>query len=450
MIEPILTGIDQYLPPVIKVGLDKGKYKSAYMPLIINYRPIMRYIGSTCQYAFVDVVTKGIIFRPRNAANISVTNPPRWNGLAETIQTIYDEYAAAPELKDFCTALSTTISTEGYQYDTPEDCGMVFCGLIPEIGAIHLKTKLFAAMEDIITSKKVASVNVRGITLPTTITQAGGNTVSTLDALEYWYNSYMACANLELGNFYWKSTHWNFMRNSSKDPLMTRMKLFDEFVPLMIKLDGIFNPFVDLKIMGMLAEKFDIFRKAYKTEGLCTFAGYYTSSMGNDQYVPTSCAYFTTRGQLSYMLQHNFAPQNPNRDVSDDQFNYLAVMTMIYTSAFQALNLPYRCMPFGQAAVYGVTVEDSVEVAEITHHPLHHLSRITVQSVPISGDQYPVWLYMLAVDPKSDLQYYATNLGRYSQVLRDAFNPAVLMNDVGGEDLGKSQNLTGFHSQAEI
>ena len=450
MINPLLTGIDQYLPAIIKVGAEKGKYKSAYMPLVINYRPIMRYVGSVCQYAFVDVVTKGIIFRPRNAANISVTNPPRWNGLAETIQTIYDEYAAAPELKDFCTALSTDIPMDNYQYDTEDECGMIFCGLISEIGAIHLKTRLFAAMENIVTSKKTTTVNVLGITLPTTITQAGGNTVSTLQALEYWYNSYMACANLELGNFYWKSTHWNFMRNSSKDPLMTRMKLLDEFVPIMIKLDGVYNPFVDLKIMDMLAERYDIFHKAFKIEGLCTFAGYSTSAMNNDLYTATSCAYFTTRGQLSYMLQYDFAPQNQNRDVYDDQFNYLAIMTMIYTSAFQALKLPYRCIPFGQASVYAITVEDTAEVAEITHHPLSHLSRVTVQPLAISSEQYPVWLYMLAVDPKSDLQYYATNIGRYTQVLRDAFNSRILENNVGGEDLGKSQNLAGFSSQAEI
>lgn len=450
MINPLLTGIDQYLPPIIKVGTDKGKYKSAYMPLVINYRPIMRYVGSVCQYAFVDVVTKAIIFRPRNAANISVTNPPRWAHLVENIQTIYDEYAAAPELLDFCTALSTNIPIDGYQYDTEDDCGMNFCGVIQEIGAIHLKTKLFAAMEDIITSKKTATVSVRGITIPTTITQAGGNTVSTLQALDYWYNSYMACANLELGNFYWKSTHWNFMRNSSKDPLMTRMKLFDEFVPLMIKFDGIFNPFVDLGIMEKLSDKFDIFHKAFKMSGLCTFTGYHALAVGDDQHTSISCAYFTTRGQLSYMLQHDFSPQNQSRDVFDDQFDYLSLMTLIYTSAFKALNLPYRCMPFGQAAVYAVTVEDSAEIVEITHHPLGHLSRLTVQSVAISSDQYPVWLYMLAVDPKSDLQYYATNLGRYTQMLRDAFNQRILDNDVGGEDLGKSQHLSGFNGHIEI
>lgn len=425
LVEQILAGKLK----IIKVGKDQGKPKDEQMLLLVNNKPIKRYIDSVCHYAFLDLVSLQITYRPRAVSRVTTTTIKRWCDITENLQNVIDEYAEHPEFSSISSMLTQPLDMSGFQYD-----GLNYVGVLPELDAIMLETTSFACIRQIVTGGVNNAFNLLGVNFPFTVsTRVVSDPIPVSALLTRWYYGYMAEANIELCALYWKSLA------TPKDPYMLRMKKLNEYVPFTIKFSGIFNPFLETDVWNRV-QRFPLFSSMFKTNTLCAYSGKRLDSGFTDE---KSFAMFTTRGLLSKIFGFNIAPaQNKEADWYDPCFfGY-----MIWNEVLMAVDAPFQLNCANKTwQVCIKNIKDDSQVIDLICESMPHSRLTTFESHAEDFAHACTWGYLMFTHPGMPADWYASAVpARYSMVRSGLSVQNLILSDIGGEFLGKSQTVSSY------
>lgn len=415
---------------IIKVGKDQGKPKDEQMLLLVNNKPIKRYIESVCHYAFLDLVSLKITYRPKvTSRTTSPDSVKRWCDLPETLQDVIDEYANHPEFSSISDMLAQPLDLSGFQYD-----GLSYVGVLPELDAIMLETTSFACIRQIVASGVQNKFELLGVQFPFTMTtRVVSEPIPVSSLFTRWYYGYMAEANVELCAVYWKSLA------TPKDPYMLRLKKLNEFVPFTIKFSGIFNPFLETEVWERV-QRYPFFRGMFKTNTLCAYSGKRLDHGFTDE---KSYAMFTNRGILSQIFGFNIAPAQ-GKEV--DWYDPCFFGYVIWNKILDAISAPFK---FNCALkpwrVCIKDINDASYVIDMVCEDMPHLNRLTFEVSNPDFDHACVWGYLMFTHPGMTSEWYAAAVpARYAMIEHGLSVQKYIISDIGGDFLGKSQTVSSY------
>lgn len=430
----LLTQLDVYMPDVYKLGTKKGDYKDKLMLILINYKPIKKYIGSTCYYAFLNIATQDIVYRKRVSHRVSNIPTRHWCDIPETLQTLYKDYEEHPELTELALTQDINLDFSKFIYETEEIEGMFHSGCIQELNAIGLKTQSFNQLEQIVNQRINNRVNIMGVEIPQQIQQTNGNWVNALDIITKWYYGYMLEANIDLADIY-----WNSLAQPRSTPEIARIKLLNEFVPLLFKFDDVFNPIFDkgiynLSVWDRIKDRYPIIRKAFKVNPLCICNG---SRHSNDT---ESFGMFTTRGFLSKIFGINIAPKEGNSpELFSLKYYSTTLFNIILTGAGIDFNLVSKTTKW---YVVSRVINEEDMIIDITNMLSNKHSSVSAEAFEVDLEDALIYQYLLYTDPGNTVQWYKDNVQLRKMNLQKGQNLVNYMSkDLGGDYLGKSQSI---------
>ncbi len=419
---------------IVKTGVDRGKPKPKQMLLLVNYKPIVRYIGSTCQYAFLDIISMKVTFKSKAVArSINADTIRHWCGISEDLASIVKDWEDHPEFTMISNLIENTLNLDDFQYD-----GMSYEGDIPELEAVLLKTSSFKLIEAIIASDVNNNFTLNGVNFPNMVqAKRTSQSVPVSVVFRQWYYGHMAEANVELTAAYWKTL------GKPKDPYMLRFKILDEFVPFTIKFEGIFNPFLETDVWERAKQRFPMFREMFKSESICSILGNRMSASNTNK--ANSYAMFTTRGILTKIFNFNVAPaQGKEPDWYDPKFFGYVMWNQILSAinadfSFNCAKLPWFILT--------KTVNDVQQVVDVICEYKPHMGEVTVEPIQTDFEHACVWQYLMFTDPNMDLEWYVGAVPqRWAPIQNGLSVQNLMLTELGGECLGASQSLEVYSS----
>ncbi len=431
-INELQSAIQQGKITIVKTGSNKGKPKPKQMLLLVNYKPIIRYIGSTCQYALLDINDMQITFRSKAVARaINPETVRHWCGIKEDLSTIVKDWSDHPEFTGISNLIENKLNLDDFQYD-----GLSFEGDIPEMNAVLLKTSSFKLIEAIVASDVNNSFSINGVNFPNMVqSKRISQSVPVSVIFRQWYYGYMAEANIELTAAYWNAL------GKPRDPYMLRLKILNEFVPFTIKFEGIFNPFVETDIWAQARQRFPMFNEMFKTDEICSITGSRLSSTEKGR----SYAMFTTRGILTKIFNFNLAPaQGKEPEWYDPRFFGYVMWNQILNAVNAEFSLNSAKLPW---FVLTKIINDVPQVVDVISEYKMHLSEVAVEPIQVDFEHACVWQYLMFTDPGMDLEWYVAAVPqRWAPIQNGLSVQNLMLTELGGECLGASQSLEPYSS----
>ncbi|MEG2262771.1 MAG: hypothetical protein RSC43_00405 [Clostridia bacterium] len=363
----LVEELHQRFPASIqKFGKNKGQLSRNVIPVLINYRPIVSYIHGKRCYAYLNLNTEdiGICYM---YSRRSTSEPFRFYDADENLSTLLSDYDKPVYLKQLSNFMKNTLHLE------------TFAGNMAEVGAtvegnmaLNITTLDFESLRMLAGATLDSSATILGVTIPLYLTTTTGETVSAPMIVRKWYDSYMLQANIELGVLYMKS----IPRNSNY-PYLRRFLILNEFVPLIVKLDGVYNPLTDLPdVWNDVARRYPLFSKLERASS----SKYSTDSTAHFDATeePTkSCVYFTLRGSIQKLFNIDVAPSSASKDDGYSFEFYASILLGLVQSAlpetFQILEGEMDWYAFATIhqdlrELIKITPTDSFALNEVSHN----------------------------------------------------------------------------------
>lgn len=435
----LLTCIDQNLPEIVKTGTNKGKYRDKYMLILVNNKPITRYINSECVYAFLDIVSKEIVYMKKIHSRPSAKSAKTWYGIDENLEFLDIELSEHPELSDFEKFAGIQLDFTAYSYETEKYPGIVYAGVLEELDAIMFNTNAFIFLQKVALNQTSFGYSVQGVPLPQFISR-NGTQIPCQDLIKQWYYGYMLEANIAISDIYWKS-----LGNTRGEPALTRMKILNEFVPILFKFEGIFNPIFDTTTWSNLVKQYPIIKGAFKVKPLCKVTGSYIKRTNSESF-----GMFTTRGLLSKIFKQNIYPEtNGIKDAFNLKYFSSLMLSVLLAGSEETYNL--NTLDYTWMVLSKEYQEDSEMVIDIVHTLSVRYGLLSFQKQQINFNQMLILEYLLYLEPKNPVGWY---LGLLSQKAESMEQGSVLLNylsnDLGGNILERSQTIVNLFGTTEV
>ena len=100
------------------------------MLILVNNKPITRYIHSECVYAFLDIVSKEIVYMKKIHSRPSAKSAKTWYGITENLEFLDIELSEHPELSDFEKFAGIQLDFTAYSYETEKYPRIVYAGVL--------------------------------------------------------------------------------------------------------------------------------------------------------------------------------------------------------------------------------------------------------------------------------------------------------------------------------
>lgn len=250
------------------------------MPLLVDYRPVVRYINNVRCYAHIDVNSPQLQVFYKSSGKSG--EGKIWSGLVETLATTLSDREKPQHLLDIEKYIKMNLDKERFSGNNAN-----YLGILPEFGAIVIETDEFKFLKNVASWKNPNSAQICGVQLPMFVRSVEPVHVNVAQ----WYNDYMLTASTELTVMF-----FSMLSGTIFNQQMRRFVYLNEFVPFMMKISGVYNPILDTDLFARLQKDYKFFEKLVKVHGTCKVSG--SDLKGAYFGDESSYIYYTTRANI--------------------------------------------------------------------------------------------------------------------------------------------------------